>query len=184
MGGSVFKTLLKVAPLAAGAYFLGPGVVNSVGGLVKGAGSILGSSGLGGVLGGISAAGSLLGNKEQPQNTYIYNGQPSSAPVEPAQAEKFTPTQPAAMARPSTLSDLASFTPDQERASLATKGLNQGLGQDEDAYYRNLIQRSLVGTDGAVTGSVNSLLPIEQQYFGKRGIAMNDINSFLKGIST
>lgn len=167
--GSIFKTLLKVAPIVAAPF--------------TGGASLFGLP-ASSVLTGLSAAGSLLGGgeKQQPQNTYVYNGQQS--PVAPAQAETFTPKQPVAMARPGTLGDLASFSPDQERTALATKGLNQGLGQDEDAYYRNLIQRSLIGSDNAVTGSVNSLLPIEQQYFGKKGIAMNDINSFLKGIST
>jgi hypothetical protein len=170
MGSGIFKTLLKIAPVAAAPF--------------TGGASLFGLP-ASSVLGGLSAAGSLLGGKDKqqaPSTTYIYNGQQS--PVAPAQAETFTPKQPQAMARPGTLNDLASFSPDQERASIATKGLNQGLGQDEDAYYRNLIQRSFVGSDGAVRGSVNSLLPIEQQYFGKRGIAMNDINSFLKGIST
>ena len=161
MGSKILSSILKVASVAA--PFV-PGIGTGVGAALGAAGGLLGS-----------------GDKEKSQ-TYIYNGQPST--VAPAEAEPFKPTQPAPLARPGTLNELAAFAPEQERTALATRGINQGLGDDEDAYYRNLIQRSLVGSDGTITGSMNSLLPVEQQYFQKKGIAMNDINSFLKGLST
>lgn len=161
MGSKILSSILKVASVAAP---LIPGIGTGVGAALGAAGGILG------------------GSEKEKGPTYIYNGQESS--VAPAEAEPFKPTQPAPLTRPGSLNELAAFAPEQERSAIATKGLNQGLADDEDAYYRNLIQRSLIGSDNTVTGSMNSLLPIEQQYFGKRGVPMNDINSFLKGLST
>lgn len=123
----------------------------------------------------ITAASGLLGEDEE---------KPKNRQIQAAQADPFVATRPDALARPSALGDMAAYAPEQERSALATKGLNQGLGDDEQAYYKNLVQRSLIGDGNKVTGSVDSLLPIEQQYFGQQGYNMKDINSFLQSIST
>lgn len=104
----------------------------------------------------------------------------SPAPPPPAQAPAFNPTRPDALARPSSLSDYSSFTPEQERSALATKGINQGLGKDEDSYYKNLIQRSLIGDNNQPAPDTNSLLPIESQYFSQGGMNTSGIMDFLK----
>jgi hypothetical protein len=102
------------------------------------------------------------------------------APVQPAQAAPFKPEKPAPVARPIGLSEYSSFTPEQERSSLATKGLNQGLGKDENAYYKNLVQRSLIGDDNTPAPDTNSLLPVESQYFSRQGMNTSGIMDFLK----
>lgn len=104
--------------------------------------------------------------------------------IKAATAPTFTPTRPDALSAPSSLSDIGAYGQDQQRSALATKGINQGLGDDENAYYKNLVQRSLIGDGNQVTGSIDSLLPVEQQYFQKQGSNMSDINAFLQSISS
>jgi hypothetical protein len=185
----VFKAVKKIAPYAAAAaalYFGGPAVLGSLGGL-SGAASSLGS--VGQILGGINTARGLFGGGQEqraPQIT-IQNGQryeDGKAAIEPAQAEPFTPTRPGAMERPAGLSELSSYAPEQERSALATQGINQGLGSQEDAYYRNLLQRSLISDGNQVqnTDNKNFLAPIESQYFSKRGYNTSNVMDFLKAI--
>lgn len=100
-----------------------------------------------------------------------------------AQAQPFNPTRPDALGRPSSLSALSDFTPAQERSALATRGVNQGLSRDEDSYYRNLIQRSLIGDNNQIAQDTNSLLPVESQYFSRQGMNTSDIMSFLRALA-
>lgn len=102
----------------------------------------------------------------------------------PAQAPAFRAAAPTAMARPASLSSFATFTPQQERSALATKSLNQGLGKDEEDYYENLVQRSLIGDDQRYKADVNSLLPVESQYFNKKGISTSNVTDFLRALQT
>lgn len=106
----------------------------------------------------------------------------SPAPPVAAQEPAFSPKKPSAVQRPGSLSSYNDFSPEQERSSLATKGLNQGLGGDEDAYYRNLVSRSLIGDDNSVTGDSNSLLPVESQYFSSKGYDTSNVTNLLKAI--
>jgi len=173
----VFKAIKKFAPVAAiAAPFLLPGVGAAVGG------GLLGSASK--VLGVVNGAKGLFGGGEEKSNgvTNIYNQQ-GQQEVAPAQAEAFTPSRPDAMSRPGSLSELSSFAPEQERSALATRGINQGLGSEEDAYYRNLLQRSLIGDSNQVQANNDQfLMPIESQYFSKRGQNTSDVMKFLQGI--
>lgn len=128
------------------------------------------------VLGIINGAQTLLSGQTDKK------GRPVEE-VAAAQAPTFTPVKPQAATLPGSLSDLGNYSMDQQRSALATKGLNQGLSDEENSYYKNLVQRSLIGDNNQVSGSMDSLLPVEQQYFQKQGINMGDINSFLQGIS-
>ena len=116
------------------------------------------------------------------QGLFGGNKQKAPAPVGPAQAPEFKPVKPMALARPQTLGEFSNFTPDQERSALATKGLNQGLGKDEDAYYKNLVQRSLIGDDNKPAADTNSLLPVESQYFSRQGANTSGVMDFLKAL--
>jgi len=127
---------------------------------------ILGPAGQ--IVGAITGAQGLLQKK------------PKQQVVGPAQAPAFNPSKPGALTRPNSLSSFSSYSPEQERSALATQGVNGGLGAEEDAYYRNLIQRSLIGDDNKVTGDTNSLLPIESQYFSRQGINTSDVMKFLE----
>jgi hypothetical protein len=102
--------------------------------------------------------------------------------VKPAQATPFTPERPEAISAPSGLNELAGYAPEQQRSSLATTGLNQGLGSEEDKYYRNLLQRSLIGEGNQVQQQDNFLLPVESQYFSKKGYDTSNIMNFLQAI--
>lgn len=170
----------KAAPfIAMAAPFVLPGVGTALTAGLGGIGSSLG--GAGNILGGVSGLMNVLGSSGKQKSEGVQQVQEQT--VKPAQAEEFIPTRPQALGLPSSLAEIGSYTPEQQRSALATKGLNQGLGEDENAYYKNLVQRSLIGDKNQVTGDVNSLLPVEQQYFGRQGINMGNINSFLKGLS-
>lgn len=175
---SFFKKLKKlVLPAAAVAgSFLLPGVGTALGGsLLSGLGSIggiLGTAGnVGSLLSGAGAIGSLLGNNNNPK---------APQPVVAAQAKPFTPVKPAAVARPNTLADYSGFDPQQERTALATKGLNQGLGKQEQDYYTNMVQRSLIGDNNVPSADTSGLSPVESQYFSQQGINTSDIMKFLQ----
>jgi hypothetical protein len=143
--------------------------VGRVGSTLSPVASFLGPVGT--VLGAVGGAQGLLAKKPK-----------APGPVAPAQAAPFNPTRPGAINRPDTLGEYAGFTPEQERSALATRGVNQGLGRDEDAYYRNLIQRSLIGDNNQPAADTNSLLPVESQYFSRQGINTSGIMDFLKAL--
>lgn len=178
------KKIAKVAlPVAAvAAPFLAPALIPAgAGALGTGLKLASGAAGLSSALGG--------GQKQQsPQaQKIIINSQPyeqgSPQAIEAAQAETFIPQRPEALARPEALNELSGFSQAQERSALATQGLNTGLGSEEDQYYRNLLQRSLIGEGNNVSAQQNDfLMPIESQYFSQRGYNTSNIMDFLKAI--
>lgn len=125
----------------------------------------------------VSAITSVAGAMKKPEKVAAPAPQ---APAAPAEAPKFTPTRPDAMARPSSFSELASFSPEQERSAIATKGVQTGLDQAENDYYRNLVQRSLIGDGNKPAADTSSLLPVEGQYFSGQGVNTSDIMEFLR----
>ena len=54
------------------------------------------------------------------------------------------------------------------------------MAKDEDAYYRNLVERSLIGDDNKPAADTNTLLPVESQYFSQQGMNTSGIMDFLK----
>jgi hypothetical protein len=127
---------------------------------------------IGGILGAITGANNMFGKQDK-----------QKAP-KAMEAAPFKPVRPGEVNRPQSLNELAAFSPEQARSSLATQGLNQGLGAEEDSYYRNLLQRSLIGEGNKVdTSNPNFLMPIESQYFSQQGKNTSDIMEFLRGIS-
>lgn len=126
----------------------------------------------------VSAATGIMGQQQKPQS----QAQTPAVTTE-AQAPAFNPTQPAAMQMPSSLNSYSSDDPTQLRTALATQGLNGGLGQQEQSYYSNLLQRSLIGSNNQVTTDPNFLSPIESQYWARQGLNTSDPTSFLKGLA-
>jgi hypothetical protein len=125
---------------------------------------------VGSILGAVQSAQSLFGGSK-----------PKAAPAPVAAVAKpYEPNKPSALARPQSLGSFADYSPAQERSALATKGVQSGLGKDEDAYYKNLIQRSLIGDNNTVSGDTSSLLPVESQYFSKQGVNTSDVMKFLE----
>ncbi len=132
---------------------------------------------IGAISGIMSAVQGLRGQKSSGGGGY---SAPVAAPVEAPKPI----TKPYAQTRPDSLSTLAGYMPDQERTALATKGTQTGLGKEEDSYYKNLIQRSLIGDDNrASSGSLDDYLkPVESQYFAKQGANTGGIEDFLRSI--
>jgi hypothetical protein len=131
---------------------------------------------IGQILSAVSSAQGMFSGKDKEQR---------QAPVAAAQEPPFNPQRPDQMQQPESLGgEFSAFSPEQQRSALATKGLNTGLGSDEDSYYRNLIQRSLIGDGNQVQqDNPNFLLPVESQYFSRQGKDTSNIMNFLKGIS-
>lgn len=179
--GSIFKKILPIAAVAAAPFTGGASLLGSIGGI----GGTLGT--VGSILGAVSSAQSLFGGggdggSGSVTNIYETPQQEQQKPVIP-QEEAFSPVRPNEATRPESLNEFAGFSPEQERSALATKGLNVGLGQDEEGYYRNLLQRSLIGEGNQVqAGNNNFLMPIESQYFSRGGVNTSDVMQFLKGI--
>ena len=129
-----------------------------------------GLSGLSNIAGGLF--GASVPSMKQAAN------QDERAPI-----QKIDPlSRPSPMASPRSLSAMAGFDQMQTRSGLATQGVNRGLDEEEDLYYRNLIQRSLIGDTNQVAGNLNSLLPIESQYFSGRGGDLSSVENFLRQI--
>lgn len=154
------------------------------GGLFKSVGKALGGGG-GGLLGFLGPVGQILGAVSTAQSLFSKEKSPRQESPPPAQAKPFSPSRPEEAQRPDSLSEFGTFTPEQQRSALATKGLNTGLGSDEESYYRNLIQRSLIGDGNQVqTDNPNFLLPVESQYFSRQGHDTSDVLKFLESLSS
>ena len=86
----------------------------------------------------------------------------------PAQQEAITENfaRPTAMEPPGHLGLSGAMTPLQQRTAIAT-GATQGesvyRSQDATDYYKNILQRSLIGAGGEL-GDYNQIMPIESQY--------------------
>ena len=149
-------------------------------GLVSNAGSgisdLVGGKGMFNTASKVLQAASLFGAGGQPAalaSQKIGNPAPSAGEV-----PQFIPQRPSPLARPASLNEMAGMDATQERSALATRGKNVGLGGDEQSYYRNLIQRSLIGDGGQVdVNNPNQLLPIESSYLSKQGY---DTSSLMK----
>lgn len=184
---------------AAGGYFGGSALSGGISGAAGGAG-FLNGAGLG-LNGATSALGGALGISggtiSNASNIFqALGGISSMAPQKQTLAKQkvsgpttgtekpFTPKKPDAQMRPPSLNAMAGFSPEQERSALATQGLNSGLGDQEQSYYQNLIQRSLIGDGGEVnTENPNWLMPIESSYFSRRGKNTSNISEFLRGFA-
>lgn len=165
-GSAAYDALDSANPIISGIANVGSGAAGLFGGDTLGTASK------------IASAASLLTPQKQ---TQAIANQQIQAPTTEA---PFVPLRPGALARPQGLSEMANYSPEQERSALATKGVNGGLGQDENAYYRNLVQRSLIGDGNKVdTSNPNFLLPVESQYFSKQGINTSDPLKFLQGLA-
>jgi hypothetical protein len=149
---------------------MGSSLLGSIASFIPGLGQV------GTVLSAISSAQGLLKKDKKPQRDV-------SGGFQVPEEEAFTPTRPNELQAPDSLqNDFAGFSPEQTRSALATRGVNLGLGSAEDAYYRNLLQRSLIDESGNVTQNQDFLNPIESQYFSRRGMDTSNIMNFLKSI--
>lgn len=180
-GGGSFLSGLNKAGFGNTAFSLADG--GSIGNIL----SSLGADAVGG-FGNLGGGGLLSNANTLLQAASLFGGAGDAPKTRSTTAPKekaFTPVRPDAMSRPNSLSDLAAFSNEQERSALATKGVNTGLAQDEQSYYRNLLQRSLIGEGNKVNAeNPNWLMPIESQYHSGQGKNTNDIMSFLKSLQS
>lgn len=184
IGGMSMPGTFGAQSVAAGAAAPSGGILSSLGSVGKVISAIgespiyKGLSAANKVVSAINNASSLFGGSPKPQKQSLREQK-----IAPAEAPAFSPVRPGAMARPGSLNEFSSFAPDQERSALATKGLNSGLGGEENDYYKNLIQRSLIGDGNQVQQKDDFLMPIESQYFSQQGLNTSDLMQFLQGIS-
>ncbi len=178
-GGSALSGGISGFTSGAGAGTLGGAVAGATGSAANAAGTLGSLVGLSGSTVGTASNALMAANALMPQKQQLAKqalGGPVVAPEAPLK-------RPGALERPASISEMANFAPEQERSALATRGINTGLGEDENAYYRNLIQRSLIGDGNQVkSDNPNFLMPIESQFFSRQGKNTGDIVKFLQGI--
>ena len=130
-----------------------------------------------------SSAAQLLGSA-RPQKQTLAQQRIGNAAPNAGDTPQFFPQRPSPLNRPASLNELAGFAPEQERSYLATKGVNSGIGSEEQSYYDNLVQRSLIGDGGQVTAdNSNFISPIESQYYSRRGKNTSNVMDFLRQLS-
>lgn len=171
-----------LAPGAAGPVSSGMGTAGIVGkSLYSSATSALApTSAAGKVFQALSLAGGM-GGAPKPQREVLSQQRIGNPAPSAGEVPQFFPQRPQAMNRPSALNELAGFSPEQERSYLATRGKNTGLGSEEQSYYDNLVQRSLIGEGGQVnTENPNWLMPIESSYYSGQGRNTSSVMEFLR----
>lgn len=196
-GQSLGQSLLR-----GGASFAGNAIGSSIGGSL-GNGSTIGSTlfdnlpgnalsntilnsipgsiantGVGNAIGG--AIGSNIATGLASNSFGGADSQPNSANTG---IKAFSPQQEDEQNTPASISGLGSLTDQQKSTNLATQGVHGGgLGNDEQSYFLNLINRRLVDQSGHTTN--DNLQPIEQSELQRLGLGNgNDPTSILQAIS-
>lgn len=83
----------------------------------------------------------------------------------------YKPSQQSAMGLPGSLSSYSGLNPNQQASNIATRGVyGQGNGPDENSYFLNLINRSLVDPSGKVAGDTSGINPVENSYLSQLGL--------------
>lgn len=134
------------------------------------------------------ALGSVAGNSIAdslaqglfPQNQEVQEQDLAPEKVEP---EPFVPRQEGQLSLPGNLTGSA-MDPNQLSSNLATQGVyGGGIGPEEEAYFRNLINRRLVDESGRVDADLSELNPIEMSYLSQLGLGGNNPTSILEALS-
>lgn len=114
----------------------------------------------------------------------LMGGEEESAPTQSGPAP-FVPGRDAQLELPSSLSSFGSLAPDQQSSSLATEGVyGGGLGQQEQDYFTNMLNRRLVDDTGQVDADLSEVSPIENSYLSQIGLGgYGDARSLLEALS-
>lgn len=73
--------------------------------------------------------------------------------------------------------------PTQQRSYLATRGSQGGgLGDEEQNYYMNILQRNLIDEGGNMQDINSALLPIERNYLTRLGLPTGNTASFFQAL--
>lgn len=162
---------------AANAIGLGDTLTNGLASVIGNGGgqyaSNLLNSNLGSALG--SYAGNSLGGSL---------GESLKAPADPTGFQAYKPKQQGEGELPSSLQGFGGLDPMQQETNIANKGVyGGGLGEDENKYFLNLVNRQLVDKSGGVQGQ-GSLSPITSSYLQQLGLGgYGNSNDLLQAIS-
>lgn len=172
VGGAAYGAGAFGAGAATGTAATGTGIAApSIGEAAAVAGGAAGAGAGAAGVGSYLTTGLLAANALSALNTpkISMDGQPELSTAVPEE-KPFVPKRADAPKTPSSLGDIAGLSPQQQYAQLATKGTaGGGLGTEEQKYYEDLVSRRLIDESGNI-GSLNQLLPIEQQYFERIGV--------------
>jgi hypothetical protein len=181
IGNSLGSTLTSgLAKAGASNAFTNTLANSSIGRFASNAvGPATGSSLIGSALGkyaGNSIAGSL--------GESLMGGEEESAPSSSGPAP-FVPGRDAQLELPSSLSSFGSLAPEQQSSNLATQGVyGGGLGQQEQDYFTNMLNRRLVDDSGQVDADLSEVSPIENSYLSQIGLGgYGDARSLLEALS-
>lgn len=161
--GSVFKA---IAPIFGAA----------VGSVIPGVGTSLGAT-LGGGL------GSLFGDSGKKESGPEQPSGPVGMTDIKAEAEKpFEPKREEAMAQPESFKAFGSLNPQQESSAIATRGVyGQGVSNEEQSYYQNLINRQLVDDSGGL-GDLGNLQNIDRTFLNQLGYGQSNPRDLLEAM--
>lgn len=132
-----------------------------------------------------SYAGNNLADGMMPQSTPDQGFANTNALTPDTQPSAFAPKQDPQLSLPNSLTGLSGLDPSQQESNLATQGVyGGGLGPDEQAYFKNLINRKLVDQSGQVAPDLSGLSSIDNSYLGQLGFSgYNNPTSLLEQLS-
>lgn len=143
--------------------FLGNNSANALGAAVS-------TTGIGSMAGGF--AGNSLADSLMPKK------QEASGPT------SFSPSRADAAALPTSLQGFGGLDQNQQASNIANQGVyGQGNGPEEQGYFNNLINRTLVDPSGKVN-DISTLSPIDNSYLQKLGLGgYSNSNDLLEAMS-
>lgn len=147
----------------AAGNFIGQDSANALGGVIA-------NTGIGTAAGGF--AGNSLADSLSPSKT------------EPSGVAPFSPVRADQQNIPESLKGFGSLDANQQASNIATQGVyGQGNGPEEQGYFNNLINRTLVDPTGKVN-DISSLSPIDNSYLQKLGLGgYSNSNDLLEAMS-
>jgi len=185
IGGKLFPQSIGSsfsAANAAGPYSL-PGVSSLGSSALNSIGANIANTSIGSALGSY-AGNSIAEGLNAPEPEIGEFGESTSLTPETVEPEPFAPKQEAQLSLPGSLTGNSSLDPSQFSSNLATQGVyGGGLGPEEEAYFRNLINRRLVDESGVVDQDLSEINPIESAYLSQLGITGSNPTSLLEALS-
>lgn len=126
-----------------------------------------------------NALGGLAGNAIADSAAPYLDGAPDTTNF-----QAYRPKQEGEGELPSSLQGFGGLDPMQQQTNIANKGVyGGGLGEDENKYFLNLVNRQLVDKSGSVQGQ-QSLSPITSSYLQQLGLGgYGNSNDLLQAIS-
>lgn len=185
IGGKLFPDAIgsSFSPSNVAGPYTMPGVSALGSSAANAIGANIANTSIGSVL-GTYAGNKFADNLTAPQEQAGDFGPDLSLAPETVEPEPFAPKQDAQLSLPGSLTGFSSLDPAQLSSNLATQGVyGGGLGPEESAYFRNLINRRLVDETGMVDPDLSEINPIENSYLSQMGITGSNPTSILEALS-